>query len=360
MRTTKTFSLVLNIIFLFILTFIISGCTHNEVTDTTEYIEASPLTDYFDPSLPEGTIEFTNLILDIDAFNRIIPLGQINPPGHTFPTDHIYFVLSKYSQPVYAPVSGKVLFIDEPGDYGDRAIRIGVTKTMSYYLGHILISDGLEVGDMVVSGEQIGVTGNTSCVDFGVLNLNIVNQFLNTNYPRTTIYGDKPLSFYTEPLKTQLYSLVLPHEALDTTYTYDGGVTDGTFVYDINGTLSGNWFRESYLDENDWYEWADTLSFCYDVYYTDQIRIAIGTWYNAFAINNDDSPLKPEEANTASGIITYYLYNANNTTYGLPTDTQPMAVMLVQMISDTRIKVEIFDFANASGDFSSAATFYVR
>lgn len=187
------------------------GCNdNNNNNNPIDYVETDPLTNYFDPTLPAGTIEFTHLILDSDAFSRIIPLGQIKPPAHTFPTDHIYFLLSKNSTPVYAPTSGKVLYIDEPGDYGDRAIRIGVTSTMAYYLGHIYIAEGLEVGDTVVAGEQIGTSGNTSCVDFGVVNLNNSNEFLNTNYPKTTYYGDKPLSFYEESLKTQLYSLIIP------------------------------------------------------------------------------------------------------------------------------------------------------
>lgn len=336
------------------------GCNDNNYDDTTNYVAMDPLTNYFDPTLAAGTIEFTHLFLDSTSFNRIIPLGQIYPRGHTFPTDHIYFVLAGTDHPVYAPASGKVLYIDEPSTYGDRAIRIGVTSTMAYYLGHIHISDGIEVGDTVVAGEQIGISGDTQCVDFGVVNQNIGNQFLNTNYPKTTLYGDKPLQYYLEPLKTQLYSLIFPPELINDKESYDGGTTDGGFAYDVLGTLSGNWLREGCFDDQGWYEWEDELSFGYDTYYSNQIRIGLGTYDNAFALDNTENPINPVDVTTATGIVTYNLYNANNTFYGLPTDETPMAIMLVQMISDTRIKLEIFQANSASDTFTSAATYYVR
>jgi hypothetical protein len=33
--------------------------------------------------------------VDIDKIDSIVTLGNLNPPGHTFPTDHIYFYLSR-------------------------------------------------------------------------------------------------------------------------------------------------------------------------------------------------------------------------------------------------------------------------
>ena len=35
----------------------------------------------------------TSSPLDLDKIKGIIPLGALSPPSHTFPTDHIYFVL---------------------------------------------------------------------------------------------------------------------------------------------------------------------------------------------------------------------------------------------------------------------------
>ena len=336
--------------------FIFSGCggDNNDGDNNT----GEDLSTYFDSTLPTGTIEFTDYILDSENFDRIIPLGQMNPPGHTFPTDHIYWVLNGSAKPVYAPTGGKILYIGEPSAYGDSDIRIGVTSTMSYYLGHIFISEGLQVGDIVLSGDQIGTSGNTSCVDFGVINKDIDNGFINTKYPVVTLYGDKPLSYYVEPLRTQLYALVKPAQRTEEP-VYIGTVTDGEFALDQLGTLCGNWLLEGCLTDG-WYEWTDTLAFGYDVFYTNQIRIGIGTYSNAFAIKNTDSPIDPKEVSVASGTVAYYLYNANNTSAGVPTGDRT-GLMMVQMLSDTRIRLEIFeDTTSTSREFTSTASYYVR
>lgn len=115
--------------------FIISGCRSRAGnTENPAGISDEDLAKHFDPTLPTGTIEFTHYVLDIDDIYRIVPLGAINPPGHTLPTERIY-ILAKDDLPskplIYAPAGGKILHIHEPGDWDDSAIRIGVTDTMS-------------------------------------------------------------------------------------------------------------------------------------------------------------------------------------------------------------------------------------
>jgi len=347
--------------FLFIFTGLtFSGC--GELNDNDNYNTGEQLTEYFDTSLPNGEISFDNFVMRLTDFDRIIPLGQIHPPEHSFPTDHIYFVYNGINKPVYAPTSGKILYIGATNTYGDRAIRIGVTNTMAYYLDHIYITDGLKVGDTIQSGVQIGTSGNTPCVDFGVINKNVNNAFINQKYPVSTLYGDKPLYYYVEPLRAQLYAEVTPPQPIDEPeYVYDEPVTDGKFVYDEAGTLLGNWILEESLNENDRYEWADTLSFCYDCYYPTQIRIGSGQYGNAFAVSNDDNPTKPENVSISSGAVAYYLFNGNNTNKGIPPTGTRTGLMMVQMLSDTRIQVEIFnDTTSIRKDFTSASLYYVR
>lgn len=353
----KVFLLILGIVL------IISccGCKGSNEDYIYENENIEDLSDYFDDSLPEGTLSFTHSILNSQDFDRIIPLGQINPPGHAFPTDHIYFVTTGSQKPVYAPTFGKVLYINEPGPYGDRTIHIGVTNTYSYYIGHIFIVENLNVGDSVEAGEQIGVIGNTSCVDLGVLNKNIDNGFISPHLPPITIYGDKPLKYYVEPLKTQLYSLIKPAPSgEDQDYIYDKGVTDGEFAIDKAGTLQGNWYQEGGIRSGGLYDWDITLSFGYDVYYPDQVLIGSGKYYNAFATKNEDNPKKPDEVSVDSGIVTYYVYNANNTSKGVPT-TGRFGILLVQMLSDTKIRLEIFeDTTSQSRNFTDASLYYTR
>ena len=346
--------------FLFIFTGLaLSGC--GEINDNDNNETGDLMTTYFDTTLPDGVISFDNFIMNLIDFDRIIPLGQINPPGHTFPTDHIYFVLNGSVKPVYAPTGGKILNIGEPNSYGDCGIRIGVTSTMSYYLDHIFVDDSLKVGDTVVSGVQLGTSGNTPSIDFGVINKDINNGFLSQKYPVVTLYGDKPISYYIEPLRAQLYAEVVPPQPVgEPDYVYDEPVTDGKFVFDEAGTLLGNWFLEGCFNSNGWYEWTDTFAFGYDCYYPEQIRIGSGQYSNPFAIKNDDLPTKPENVSTNSGAVAYYLYNANNTNKGIPTGTRT-GLMMVQMLTDTRIQVEIFDdTTSTSREFTSSSLYYVR
>lgn len=361
---TKRLYIVYIALLLCFLSLAVSSCKPKDTEGDDFLNTGEDLSSYFDISLPTGSLEFTHSILNPEHFDRIIPLGNMNPPGHAFPTDHIYFVLTIQGVEVYAPAGGKVLYIDEPSAYGDRAIRVGVTSTMAYYLGHIFINESIKVGDSIEAGAQIGTSGNTACVDFGVVNKNINNAFINQKYPATTLYGDKPLSYYTEPLRSELYSLVRPVQAIgNPDFVYDEGVTDGEFMLDLIGTLSGNWFEEGCFSEGGWYEWEDTLAFGYDIYYPEQIRIAIGKdiTYQNLAINNNDSPVRPENVTIESGVVAYYLYNANNSgAYGLPTGER-IGLMMVQMLSDTRIKLEIFfDTTSETREFTSAALYYIR
>src|SRR5712672_3030835 len=42
--------------------------------------------------------------MDLSDIREIAPLGNLNPPGHTFPTDHIYFYAAAGpSVPIVAP-----------------------------------------------------------------------------------------------------------------------------------------------------------------------------------------------------------------------------------------------------------------
>jgi hypothetical protein len=339
-----------------------NGGNENYNESTYVYNVEDQLPYYFDETLPNGTLEFTHSVLNSENFSRIIPLGNINPPGHTYPSDHIYWVLTSSVEryAVYAPTGGKVYYIGEPGIYGDCDIRIAVTNTMTYYIGHIFIDDNIEVGDVVLAGDQIGTSGNTDCVDFGVLNKNATNELLSGYYPVVSLYADKPLSYYAEPLKSELYSLVKPPQPIgDPDYVYDGEVTDGKFVYDIAGTLRGNWFKENNMPSS-WYEWTTALSFSYDNFYTDQIRITIGTTSTPYVLNNNDSPIKPEDVSVSSGAVAYYIYNGNNTNKGIPTGTRT-GLMMVQMLSDSRIELEIFDdTTSTSRAFTSSAVYYIR
>jgi len=346
------------------LSFLFTGCHDSSVyysdnNGNNDYGEI--MNQYFDVSLPQGELQFTDWVLAKEDIEHIIPLGQIKPPEHTFPTDHMYFVFTGTQKVVYAPTGGKIIYIKEKcGSYADEGIGIAVTRTLTYYLEHILIDEQLKVGDSINAGMRIGVSGNTSCVDFGLLNSEIDNGFPNFKNALTTYYGDKPLTYYSEPLRTELYALVEPPESFDEPdYVYAENVTDGAFALNYPGTIQGNWFREDFV-ASDSDQGGKLLAFGYDVYYPHQVRIGYGLADLAFALHNDDQPVKPLEVSVASGRVIYQIYNANNTDKGVPSG-DPIGIILVELINDERLRFEIFNDSQLEDPvFTNAATYYNR
>lgn len=330
--------------------------------------EGDPHT-YFDETMPDGELVFTKAVMDPENIHFIIPLGNLNPPGHTLPTDHIYFnPKGVIVGDVYAPANGKIIEIQYDPVRKDNAVNIAATKTITYYFGHIVLDEHYSEGDFVAAGDRLGVVTGASALDLGVMNKNISNAFINPNYPYMSKYGDAPLKYYeNETLRDQLYSLVKSPDNLEGYALYPLKTTDGKFVFDKAGTLLGNWFR----DGTKAYLWEEQLSFSYDCFYPDKLRIAIGrenaTKCMLFAVKSDSPvPLKPEGVTKDSGPVAYQIYNGYNTQYGEPVSTsgpEPIRIglIMVQMLSDTKLKIEIFtDKTSESLPFTGNAWFYTR
>jgi hypothetical protein len=257
------------------------------------------------------------LPVDLNDFQYITPLGNMTPPGHTAPTDHIYLVHEWRSagKPVYAPAGGKILWI-QPFEWPDgveHSVSIGVTKTCTYYMAHLVLDENLKVGDYVQAGQRLGVISRyAAAFDLGVMNRNILQPFVNPKrYGYTQLYGDSPLKYFVEPYKSQLYAKVLR----------EGEDKDGKFCYDQRGKLIGTWVEENAPPDPfkvpDWGRYQ--LSFAYDVYRPTLIRISLGDDF--LALPGDplsllpaglyfvqDGAIPPENVTPSSGKVTYYLY----------------------------------------------------
>jgi len=108
--------------------------------------------------------------LDTSTIVAITPLGQVSPPGHTQPTDHICvsFVDPWNGQqqfnncsprPVRAAGSGVITFtcITEPSG-GDTKVDIQMTKSFHYYDDHVRLKPGMVPGARVNAGDTIATT----------------------------------------------------------------------------------------------------------------------------------------------------------------------------------------------------------
>ena len=300
-------------------------------------------------SFPAGTLVLKNSVIDLNNIAWITPLGNLNPPGHVLPTDHIYFYFTNPDVPgnqspqaarvpFFAPGDGTVTWM--AGGAGQESkIMVRQTSTFTYYLDHLILASGIAVGTALTAGQQVGTTGNAYAVDLGVVNDSLTVGFINPS--RYTdgemLHADAPLKYYTEPVRSQLYARV---QRL-------GSEKDGAINFDKAGTLSGNWYSQF---------GNLPLSFCYDTYDASVplISIGVGAFQGVFGFAPGD-PL-PRDVTVASGRVLYSIYPTHN---GITRSIlSPTHWMLVQMTDDTHIKEEIF--ATRPTDFTASALTFLR
>lgn len=286
-----------------------------------------------------------------DRIRWITPLGNLNPPGHAIPTDHIYFYFADPEarespearrSEFYAPGNGTVTTV--LGGVGQESkIFVRQTASFVYYLDHLILSAPLTRGSVVTAGQLLGTTGNAYGIDLGVINDAVTHNFIiPSHYIADTLHADAPLKYFEEPLRSQLYARV---ERL-------GDEKDGRIDFDVAGRLSGNWFVGGT---------QAVLSFAYDTYDPLEVRIstARGNPQGVFSIAASD-PL-PRDVTPASGLVRYTLKRAIT---GRPrftfADSGVIAYMLVQMTDDSRLRMEMFPAANPPTEFTSGAGVYTR
>lgn len=224
---------------------------------------------------------FTVAPVSTDDLSHIVPLGNLNPSGHTFPTDHVYVVISGESATVYAPGDVTITSITEQTNLTegttDYQIHFTPCSAVSAYYLHIDTLDeslASEIGSFdncnsyttggnsyrncstspdlaVTAGSVIGAVDGT--FDFGLYDERMsALAFANparwsgdsaSDYPYTVC----PLNYYTSAL----------HETLE---SYLGGDTGnetgrrtveplcGQIDQDSAGTAQGIWFVEGTTD----------------------------------------------------------------------------------------------------------------
>ena len=299
-------------------------------------------------SFPSGTLVLKRAPVDPSNIRWITPLGALNPPSHTLPTDHIYFYFASADSsvqptaarlPCFAPGDGTITWmLGGPGV--ESKIIVRQTSTLSYYIDHVILGATMGVGTVLTAGQQIGVTGPAFAVDLGVINDTITIGFVNP--ARYTdgemLHTDAPLKYYTEPLRSQLYANV---QRL-------GAEKDGTIDYDRAGTLAGNWYSQ----------FGDVpISFAYDTYdpAVPLISIGVGTHQGVFGLASG-SPL-PRDITVASGRVLYSLYSTRSGP-DRPVSTGGEYWMLVQMTDATHLRAEVFLAKPA--DFDGNALLFSR
>ncbi|MBT3943531.1 MAG: hypothetical protein HOC77_07975 [Chloroflexi bacterium] len=267
---------------------------------------------------------FSSFPMDLDVVPNLSPLGAVNPPGHTFPTSHMYFAVPVIwgevgegpfgdgqifpPTPVYAVADGQLSSLSistvttslsgEVVSYTEYGFDLAVCEGIRVRYGHVgPVSDrilesveGLEgfncnaysTGDFAVdgctyapfldlaAGEQVGFnSGRAAALDIGVFDT--ITQTIDFLHPE--LVGEEAtgslclLDQYSPEQSAELAALLGNGELLRT-----ANPICGVLNFDLPGTLRGNWFNDVSTFSNE----DLNIAFVYDQVIPDQPIISIG------------------------------------------------------------------------------------
>ncbi|PXY73456.1 MAG: hypothetical protein CXX81_07590 [Methanobacteriota archaeon] len=345
------------------------------------------LVEVFDdlPECSEDTL-FNNEMFDIEEINNIVPLGNYNPPGHTFPTEHMYVVFNQTSSmKVFAPGNVKVTYIgskeysgDQFEDYTDYDITMKSCDDVSMHLMHMqldseLLSKGggvkechsyqthdseiemceFESDFWIDSGALLGTaSAQYSNFDIGVKDSRVTNEFIDKEVNAHFLDSVCPFTYFTTDIRQQM-------ESKAGGWGGEGNVINpcGEIMFDIYGTAQGSWVKDG-TPRN-----SDTL---YDEY-------GLGLYYDN--IKQDDMIISSSSEGGYSyrfvpsdtGLInrSFSSIVADGNVYCYETGYNPNDIILIQLIDDEHLKIERKNgplSCSESGDieFSDDAELFVR
>ena len=292
----------------------------------------------------------------------LMALGNLNPPGHVLPTDHVYFYAWDLSgslpntagtatRNVYMPATGALFLKLQSGGGTDWKLMFRATQNFYFYLDHVLPTIALNVGDVLQAGALIGTTDPGGTLDLGAFDQSVTHDGFVTpaRYGFQTQYYVSPWKYFAPALQPALYAQVYrAPSAAD---------KDGKIDFGVAGKLVGDWFVEGMPADSSSgpYGWTRTVAFVYDYYDPSKVRISIGGTIGppgVWAI--DAASPRPEDVTSASGLVAYHLVN--------PFDGGPQnGLLLVQMVTDAQIRIELFAGSTAAtGQFDANALTFVR
>jgi hypothetical protein len=313
------------------------------------------------PAPSGGVAQFTVIPVAPVPGLSLTALGNLNPPGHTVPTDHVYFYswdLSNRFPPtptgtraVYMPATGAAMLVLHQSG-AEYKIMYRVTENFYFYLDHMVPSFVPKVGDIVTAGTQIGTTSPGGGLDLGAFDMSVtLNGFISpARYAEQSLHVVSPWKYFTPTLQAQLYPQVYRSPTASD--------KDGRIDFSIEGKLVGDWYLQGMPVDSSRgsYGWSRSLAFVYDYYDPTSVRISFGGitgQAGVWAI--ESSAPRPETVSVASGVVSYKLYSGFD--IGFPSQ----GVLLVQMINDSTIKVEQFMGTSVgTPQFDASAWTFVR
>ena len=294
---------------------------------------------------------FTLPPVDLTEVYEITPLGNLGPPGHTFPTEHMYFHISAGGTstrkvPLRAP--GDIYIIDVSGgedlDQGEFSMIFSLCRDLFGYFNHIkTLSDEVKeaiaavgcqqwtvnpanicsrrvihrVGPGTILGEVGDLQGN---FDFGAFDYRTKHAFANpARYGSRSPFIVCPLDLYESPTREQLYEKIVRNaEPLC-----------GQVLQDLLGTLQGNWFYEGKLAKN---IWSQHLAFVHDNHDPSTAVISVGGVFM--------DPVKWEFVPKAKGLVNRDFAHVTPDGHIYCYDEGQRGRILLQLSDEMELKIE--------------------
>jgi len=335
-------------------------------------------------------VTFTDSPVDDSKITFIVPLGRMNG-SHVTPTDHGYINTGEgVTASVRSPAAGEIVDIGafpRPNDFRVTIWHSCTVSTIYIHLTDLAPDIRAHVGNLppgnnwfgddrnplyVTAGQNIGTMRRS--VDFSVHDTNVI---LSGFVTPSLYYGEAwkihtvdLYDYFAEPLQTVLRG------KSERTVAPIGGKID----HDIDGRLVGSWFLEGaggYNAEPGDY-WLSHLAIAYDHVTPTLIQISdpragindqavCNVCFNVYGVKGNWPD--PANVSVASGPVKYELTareHINNPRTGgqmtVNDESRILGVFLAEMISDRRIRVEVFPgkLANEVSGFTSAARMYQR
>ena len=330
------------------------------MTDSTPVQDEPTLSDENPPVIPECTNQILTVPpVDLDEVYEITPLGNLGPPGHTFPTEHMYFHISAGGTsskrvPLRAP--GDVYIVDVTGEQdvnqGEFSIFFALCQDIYGYFFHVkALSDELKevVADIecevwtvnpgnicarrlvyrVDAGTVLGSVGDLQGnFDFGAYDYRATLDYINP-----WRYGDPEATGRARP---RSLSIVCPLDLYDSetrSKLYDelartANPKCGEVMQDVPGTVQGNWYLATSTS-------ADSdghLAFVYDNHDPSVAVISVGGGFTDFG--------KWEFSPQTSGLANRHFSDVTPDGNIFCYDQGQPGKILVQLTGETELSIE--------------------
>jgi len=365
-------------------------------TDTTN--STTSTSDSSSTSLPAcgtQTEFFSAYPINIDNTTSIAPLGNANPSGHVFPTDHIYFYITQaggvpIEVPLYSPGNVRVTSIDvtdhlsESPQYSDYTLTFYPCDNIYFKLSHITtLSQSLlnqivapyesentyetggktyhmykkTVSVSLSAGQEIGTAGGRAgqnALDFYAYDSqNVSLSFANASrWYDFTSHTACPIDYYSADKKA-----VLRAKLGSESYQRITEPVCGRIDQDVSGTAKGSWFAVGSPSHP---EDPHLALIDYNINPAYQI-FSVGTSMSASGLSSNDYSFTPagsgsvnpnfQNVAVGSGVVCFESIGVSNT------------IILLQLTSSTTLRMEKQVAAECGGgpwSFGSTYTDFER